>query len=647
MNLSNAGPADPARLVSALGSICMAAVTLWLALRHPLVPGTATIACCAWALTSFMRPGWWLLAVPATLPLLNFSPWTGWLIFDEFDLLIMATLAGGQARMAFIAPTPRATAERDAVWRCKEYGALLMLGVMGVVGLLKGLGETDALALGLFGGYDGPANSVRTVKPLLYSVLLLPLLRRELRDPESSARAMKRFANGSLVGLGVVALAVCWERAAFPGFLNFTSPYRSVGMFWEMHVGGAALDAYLVLTVPFVVWALWSATSWTRWIAAAFLALLAEYACLTTYSRGVYLAVVASLVLLAFLLNRQRRDHSCDAKAPHRIRVRASVLAALMLLEALLVVGSGSFMVGRLGASERDLRGRLAHWQDGLGLLHSPGDWALGLGLGRLPADYAAAVAGGEFPGSVQLYTDPGNSYVSIAGPRSVRTLGGLYGLTQRLPTGASDSRLFSLDVRATRATRLRLSKCEIHLLYERLCQAAVAEVRPTETRWHTISVDLVGTRLSAGPWYAPRSQVLTISVLDDDASIDVDNLSLKGDDRIEQVRNGGFSRGLARWFPVAKNHFLPWHVDNLYLEVLIERGVLGLAAFLMVVVCALRRLAFGMSAGERMAPFLAASLTGALTVGLVCSVLDVPRVAFLFFLVLLIAICTRTSREE
>ena len=53
----------------------------------------------------------------------------------------------------------------------------------------------------------------------------------------------------------VAALTVVWERYAFTGLLNFSSDYRATGMFWEMHVGGAALDGYLALGVPFVVWA--------------------------------------------------------------------------------------------------------------------------------------------------------------------------------------------------------------------------------------------------------------------------------------------------------------------------------------------------------------------------------------------------------
>ena len=76
----------------------------------------------------------------------------------------------------------------------------------------------------------------------------------------------------------------------------------------------------------------------------------------------------------------------------------------------------------------------------------------------------------------------------------------------------------------------------------------------------------------------------------------------------------------------------MPWHIDNFYLELLIERGLLGLALTLLLMACALWRLVFGQARGHGLAPYLAASLSGVMVVGLVSSVMDVPRVAFLVF---------------
>ena len=78
----------------------------------------------------------------------------------------------------------------------------------------------------------------------------------------------------------------------------------------------------------------------------------------------------------------------------------------------------------------------------------------------------------------------------------------------------------------------------------------------------------------------------------------------------------------------------MPWHIDNLYLEILIERGLAGLIPFFALMGYAFKRLVAASGQGVPIAAYLAASLGGALLVGLTGSLMDVPRVAFLLFLV-------------
>lgn len=614
-------------------SVVAAAAGLMLASNHPLWPGVMSALFCAWSVVSYSRPGLWLAALPAALPLLGLSPWTGWLIFDEFDLAILSTVAAEFARFAVRGnPAPSAPARATTT--------ALALACLGLLGLGRGLDDAGGWSFGLFQSYTDPLNSARVFKPMLYMLLLLPLLQPILRDAASTQLAIKRLSSGMLLGLGVVTLAVLWERAAHPGLLDFSTPYRTVALFWEMHVGGAAIDAYLALASPFVAWRLCSSRTPLQWGTAAVLALLAEYICLTTFSRGVYLAVIGPLVLLGLLLRRQARGRAPALPGRRTRAICTMLLATLMLLEATLVLGSGTFMVNRIGSSEYDFRSRLAHWQNGLSLLHSPGDWAFGIGLGRLPSHYAAAVPGGEFPGTAELDGEPGRGYVRIFGPRSLASLGGRYGLTQRVPIQASESMLVRVDVRTARATRLRLSVCEMHLLYERHCQAAEVTAQATGTDWQPLSARLVGPPLTVGRWYAPRMEVFSLTVLDAGGTVELDNVSLQGTDRVEQLSNGEFTQQLAHWFALAKSHFLPWHIDNLYLEMLIERGLCGLVVFMLLIGFAVWNLCFGPARQQPIAPFLVASLTGAMTLGLVSSIMDVPRVAFLLLLLALLSMC-------
>jgi len=124
---------------------------------------------------------------------------------------------------------------------------------------------------------------------------------------------------------------------------------------------------------------------------------------------------------------------------------------------------------------------------------------------------------------------------------------------------------------------------------------------------------------------------MLSLSVVNAGGAADFDNVSLIGAYPAQPLENGDFSGGMAHWFPAAQAYFLPWHIDNLFLELLIERGFVGLLLFAALTAYALWHLVFGRARASALAPYLAASLCGALLVGLVSSLMDVPRVAFLF----------------
>ena len=615
---------------------------LWLASQHPLWPAAMVMAACVWIVASARWPGLWLFVLPSALPLANLSPWSGWLIFDEFDLMVAGSIAAEFAMLAWAGTPDRAAPGPQAhATPLRRFGVpcVIALGGLGLVGLWRGLSDAGAASGGLFQGYTDALNSVRVIKPLLYTLLMLPLLRHALRDAASTAVAIRRLTHGMLLGLGVVLLAVLWERAAQPGWLDFISPYRTVALFWEMHVGGAAIDSYLALATPFVAWALWSARSAPRWGCVAILAWLTEYACLTTFSRGVYVAILAPLVALGVYFAR-RGPRSETGQAPFEGRAAANTaLLVLMLAQAIWVLDIGSFMASRVGSSEHDLRSRLAHWHHGIGLLHDRSDWLLGIGLGRFPAHYSAEAPDGELPGAVMSGIGPSGSLVRISGPRSRAALGGQYGMTQRVPLDAPPPLTARFDVRSMHGARLRLSVCEMHLLFERRCDEAALQATPTSGAWQSVTAVLDGPRLSTGAWYAPRTGVFSVSVLGAGTQAEFDHLSLMDASGREQLQNGDFSQRTAHWFPIAQGHYLPWHIDNLYLEVLIERGLTGLALLLLLLVAAAWNLAFGPARTLAIAPFLLASLTGAMTLGLVSSTLDVPRVALLLFLLVLFSL--------
>lgn len=154
-----------------------------------------------------------------------------------------------------------------------------------------------------------------------------------------------------------------------------------------------------------------------------------------------------------------------------------------------------------------------------------------------------------------------------------------------------------------------------------------------------SLVLPLNGPGWSGGTRYAPRFSVFSLSVVNAGGAADFDNVSLIGAARQKLLENGHFSKGLAHWFPAVQTYFLPWHIDNLFLEVLVERGWAGLLLYSALMAYALWQLLFGLARFQALSLYLAASLCAVLLIGLVSSVMDVARVAFLFNLLMLFSL--------
>lgn len=655
-------------------ALAAAASGAWLAGRHPLLPSVLLIGLAVWTLAVAVWPRLWLLLVPAALPLLNFLPWSGWLGFEEFDLLILGVVAGGYARLAVLGTLVRGRGARDAAvaplapLRPRAWvgaGLLLCLAVSGGWALWRGLADAGGWSFGGSDGYTEALNSVRVFKSLGFALLVAPLIHDVMR--REAERAIHLVAWGVLAGLAMVCLAVLWERQAFPGLVNFSSRYRTTALFWEMHVGGAAIDAYLAMCLPFVAWALVVIRRPAAWVLMALLAVAAVYALLTTFSRGAILAGALSLAgwaSLTCLPSGRGRGSANSGSATRRPaigdwtnqpawkRVGSAVLGIILLTEAAAVSLAGGHMGERINVADRDFAQRLAHWRNGLALLSTPADWLLGIGLGRLPAHYARQVGGGEFSGAVAWRPEPASTapegragvrgFARLAGPLTNPSLAGWYGLARRVELLPGGMYRVGLDLRTDAATELAVRVCEQHLLFPANCQTTQLRVGATAGAWRHHSATLVGPALDPGSWFAPRLGLLTLSVPQAGRAIDLARINLRGPTQTEFATVGDFSEGLTHWFALARVHFLPWHIDNLYLELLIERGWLGVLLMVATLAAGLRAAARRASQGSVLAGALTAGLAGGLLVGVWGSIMDTPRVAFLLFLLTSCALAWR-----
>jgi hypothetical protein len=583
---------------------------------YPLGPLWLGAALLAYGAALLRWPNAWLLLVPAALPVLDLTPWTGRFYLDEFDAMLAVTVLVLSVR-GHDATTPAGIEPRARRWL-----ALFCLSTLAA--LVIGAWPFHALGLNSFNHYYSPWNGARLAKGLGWALMLWPSLREALaRDV---VKTQRRFALGMGLGVSAAALAVMWERAAFPGLLNFDSGYRVVGLFSAMHTGGACIEAYFALALPFVAWWTLSSRRWPQRLAGAAMLGAGSYALLVTYARAGYLAALAALLVLALAPRlRPRRT------APHRA-LRAAALVALLATLAW-TVGSGEAMQRRFSSNAHDLALRAGHWVDALRMIdRAPAAWLAGMGLGRYPRTYFQRSEEGVAPTYLALQQEAGNRYVALAAGAPV--------YLEQLAAVAPGQR-YQLRLRVRSAdtdAEISVPVCEKWMLYSRRCNWLRFAVGDTGGAWRELGASFTRPTRPL-PWHgigAPAKLSLTSEA--EGSRIDIDEVSLRDGQGRELLRNGDFSDGMDRWFFSSDNH-LPWHLENTWVQLAFEQGLAGLATFAGLLACAALALWRRLRAGDPYAPALAAALAGFVTLSLLDSVFDFPRISVVVFLLLLQAV--------
>ncbi|MES2353845.1 MAG: hypothetical protein V4568_05440 [Pseudomonadota bacterium] len=782
----------PRAALFACFAIIAAVAAAILASRYPLPFLWKAVPLLAYGVLLWMRPEAWLLIIPAILPVSDLAPWTGWLFVEELDLFLLVTLAVGYFR----------TAARPATIRLPG-GARLLFGLLAVSYLISAarvlvpLPIFDANALS---NYASPYNALHIAKGFFWAWFLMPLL---TRTSGAQGENLKRwFFPGVIIGLIGICLVAIWERAAFPGFLNFSSDYRTTASFSAMHVGGAALDGFLALSIPFTCWLFLPERKLKENIFGLAILAAGTYALLTTFSRALYVGYALAAVILMFFL---MRTGSAKNSGPARERKWGIWILPLLLvvliwllyrvfgtggyrvLAAILIFLAGAFYVGgrtgsaksrlwwpmallpiaglsvlaadmipkgayvifgvaaiflvflvvvdffnqgcasltswlclalawvgvtsllvamhwggaaavtnailpigllsgvvfinqrsgyslwridkraiviasacgvglallipiagndysheRFSRTGSDMDTRTAHWNDVLNVMtNDMTTTVFGMGLGRLPIEYFWRNTHGEIPGSFQYMNEAGNQFVRLAGPRYALGYGEVLRFGQRVRVNSGERYQVVFSFRATAPkTVLDIGLCEKHLLYNRVCSLKTLELQPADGAWHEVTADLGMAVMNDGPWYLPRPVQLWVANGNAGVLVDVDNLRLVDSTGRNYVRNGEFDRGNDFWFYSSDNYHLPWHAKNLWLNVYFDQGWFGLIVFSILLGYVLIHLLKRAWAGEQWAGIYLAAVTAFLAVGLFDSLIDVPRIATLFYLILLTAFC-------
>lgn len=351
----------------------LAALAGWFML-YPLDRWIAGILLGLYGIGVALRPSLWLVLMPALWPVVDLAPWSGHIHFTESDALALATLAALGLREAFAPPPPTLAGRAPVKLTVSALAVFGLLAASVLISGLRGLGTAPAFDAAALVGYNTPLNALRVGKGFVLGFALIPFLHLAIRrDGEA---ALGRLVTGLTLGLATCGLAALWERLAFPGLTNFAADYRSSALFWEMHVGGAALDAWLAMGLPFALAAIARARHPVARGLALGVLILGFYAAFTTFSRIVYGAMLLAAAILGglALLRPTPRTEAHQRPRP----------TTLLLLVGVLVAGCA------LSFSEGGYRALLAF--AGLAVL----GYAAG---GALPGANPARAAGGVLGG--------------------------------------------------------------------------------------------------------------------------------------------------------------------------------------------------------------------------------------------------------
>lgn len=592
----------------------------WGAATFPVQPALLGLLLAGYAALIWYRPQFLLIVIPAALALFDLAPWSGRFYFDEFDLLLLTSITVGYARLP---PAPRHS-KRDLLF----FSFATLLGISYALGTIRGLLPWQMPDANAFTNYYSPYNALRIAKGALWAFLLYGLLGR-LAATGQDVRGL--FAQGMIAGLaGMIAILV-WERFTFPGLFNFTDVYRVTGPFSQMHTGGADIETYLTLSMPFLMVLLFERQSWVTRLVGTVLLVGATYGVMVTFSRIGYAAYGVALALA--LLAATAKSGNPMRTRPFKRGMAAFALVAL-ILAVVVPIFKGPFTQERLSRTGTDLEIRLDHWAGALQMRDPGWNTALfGMGIGRYPETHYWRSEKSR-AATYRLASETGNTFLRLG------TGSPLY-VEQFITIKPQQDHSLSLNVRSNQPdTQVTVSICEKWLLTSARCVFQPIDVSGNG-QWQTVQTSLQSDDAGIGSWYAARPVKLSIYNSNGHDSVDVDNMRLQATDDDNLLVNGDFSQGLDRWFFTVDND-KPWHIWSMPIQVLFDQGWLGVLALSLLAAIGLWRAGRNAWRGDTMAGAMLASSVGFLVIGTLDSLVDSPRLIFLFLL--LIWFCVRAE---
>ncbi len=359
------------------------ALAAWTVVDFPLWRWQLGFGLVAYAAVLTRKPAAYLIALPALLALLDLAPWSGRFYWDEFDALLMTTLG-----TRLLAGLPAA---RFKVNPPKFAIGLLLLSV--VISTAIGVWPLAPLDTNAFANYLSEYNALRVAKGYVWAALLLWLIQRDAASGRWSIQELG--TTGLALGLAAAAAGVFWERLSFLGAAGLDASFRAAGFVSATHVGGAYLEAILVILAPFALAVAVGARPGVVRALGAVVFVAGAMALLMTISRAAVAAWVVAVAI--FLLVWWWRVAARAAVAARTGLARGLAAVLVVAIAAIAIAAQSDYLRERFGKSAADLSYRAAHWRAALELIPSDATHlSFGMGLGSFPRQFYLARASDE-----------------------------------------------------------------------------------------------------------------------------------------------------------------------------------------------------------------------------------------------------------
>jgi hypothetical protein len=186
---------------------------------------------------------------------------------------------------------------------------------------------------------------------------------------------------------------------------------------------------------------------------------------------------------------------------------------------------------------------------------------------------------------------------------------------------------------------------CEKWMLYAVNCLSPSVTISEQSNKWSNFAIAFDVKKFRSRTSFVPRPIKFAIFNNSDDSIVAISDVSLRDENGREYLKNGNFTEGMDHWFFTSDNH-LPWHLENLWVQVYFEQGAFGFLIFSILIVAIMIKLIALNRQHHPFAPAMVASISAFLALSAFDSVFDFPRMSFLIYTIAFLVLWIPLSPE-